>query len=336
MKKKILLIHGEGHGALYGAALGPVLEEMGFEAALKPVKETGGAEGAGCLLLMDEQALEDGSLKGAKEGGQVVIYYGGFSGGSPDERVIRRAAGKLDLALSQTPAEQAAFEKAGVRAEFAGHPLVDIMSSPLSLREAKEAIGYDWTELPVSIVSSPEFDETLMRVMFEGAAEAAAVSTRKVRLVVPDAERYTEGLVNDLVKISPKRIKVLEGQRREALLASEAAVVAAGPATLEAALGGAHVLAVKKSSFFSSLLGGLGGGQKSVSLPNKLLGRPLCPELTGRDAAPRRITQELAGLVESSTKDEINAGLDELRGMLGKGAALRRAAEAVARALGAG
>ncbi len=327
MSKKILLISTNEYGAMYGEALKSSLGEIGLEAVLYAGTERVSGKEAHCVLIMDEKSLESKALKDAKESGATLIYYGGYSGGSTGKTL-----GLIDLALAHTPAESAAFEKAGIKTEFTGHPLIDIMDSPLSLREAKEAIGYDWTELPVSIIG--EGGEALMRVMFEGAAEAAAVSTRKVRLIVPEAERYSEGLINDLVKISPKRIKVLKGQRREALLASEAAVVAAGTVTLEAALAGVHVLTVKRGSLFSSMLGGVIGRRKLISIPNIILNRPLFPELRGMDATPKRITQELAGLVESSTKDEIDACLSEVREKLGGHGALKRAAKAVAGALG--
>ncbi len=327
MNKKILLISANEYGAMYGEALESSLEEMGLEAALYAGKEPVSWKEAHCVVIMDKESLENKALKDAKNSGATLIYYGGHGGGQPG-----KALGLIDMALAQTPMERDTFKKAGINTEFTGHPLVDIMDTPLSLREAKEAIGYDWTELPVSIIGE-ESNEALMRVMFEGAAEAAAVSTRKVRLIVPDAERYSEGLIDDLVKISPKRIKVLEGQRREALLASEVAVVCAGPVTLESALAGAHVLAVKKSSFFTSLLGGLKGKERFISQPNEILERHLCPELTGKDVTPKRITQELAGLVESSTKDDIDAGFAELREKLGGPGALKRAAEAVAKTL---
>ncbi len=212
------------------------------------------------------------------------------------------------------------------------------MDPTVSRNEAKAALGYDWTELPVTLVSGGSAEEAprLLRLMLEGAAEAAAVSTRKVRLIIPDAERYEKGLLNDLIKVSPKRVKVFKGQRQTALMACEAAVVAAGPATVEAALAGAHMLILQKTSTLSHLLSGLRRGRGYAGLPNIILERPLCPELIQKDATPKKITQEVAGLAESCTRPEFDEGLAEIREKLGPAGTIKRAAKAICGIMGVG
>jgi len=133
--------------------------------------------------------------------------------------------------------------------------------------------------------------------------------------------------------MSPKRIKVLKGQRHAALRASEAALVAAGPATLEAAFAGAHLITIKKAPRLSHFFANLRGKKPFISLPNIILDTPLFPELSQKDVTILRITQEISGVIESSTKDELERGFARIRETLGPPGTLRRAAEAILKAM---
>ncbi len=348
MNKKILFVSTDLYGELYGEALAASLGDISGEVKIqfmggsknsglespsgKSPKSGAGAQRFDCIILTDEPSLNLPFLKKAKANKTTLVYYGGFSDGPPKSKTLKKASGLIDMALAIFPFETAPYKGAGIKSEFVGHPLVDIMESPLSLNEAKAALGYDWTELPLTVIPG-DGDEDFFRFIFEGAAEAAAVSTRKVRLIVPDAERYGEGLVNDLIKMSPKRIKVLKGQRHAALRASEAALVAAGPATLEAALAGTHLLTIKKTSRLSHFFTNLRGKDPFISLPNIILNTPLYPELSQKDVTILRITQEISGIIESSTKDELESGLTNIRERLGPPGTVRRAAEAVMKIL---
>jgi len=342
MSKKILMVSTGEYGGLYAHALAKAIKGLSGDITIEFMGGTGAPSSAAkagsgekkfdCIVLMDGPSPYMPFLKKAKEGGAKVIFYGGSANGPSTVKTIKKAAGLIDLALAHFPFAISSFKEAGIKNEFAGHPLIDIMDSPLSLREAKEAIGYDWTELPLSVIAG-DGGEALYKTMFEGAAEAAAVSTRKVRLIVPDAERHSDSFIKELVEISPKRTKVIKGKRREALLASEVVVAGPGTATLEAALAGAQILTVKKTPGIRGFLNGLGGNYQKISLPNIILKRPLCPEISEREVTILKITQELSGLIESSTKNEFDDGIAELKGMLGPSGAIKRAAGKILKAL---
>jgi len=348
MGKKILLVSTDAYGEAYGAALAGALKDIAPETSIKstnfpkgpavksssPESRAAGTEtnGFDCIVLNDEGSLNLPFLKKAKGNNRKVIYYGGRSDGPPRGKTLKKTSALIDLALAVFPFETAPYKEADIKTEFVGHPLVDIMGGSFEIKEAKAELGYDWTELPLTVIPG-DGDEDFFRFIFEGAAEAAAVSTRKVRLIVPDAERFSEGLVNDLIKMSPKRIKVLKGQRHAALRASEAALVTAGPATLEAAFAGAHLITIKKAPRLSHFFSSLRGKKPFISLPNIILDTPLFPELSQKDVTILRITQEISGVIESSTKDELERGYAKIREQLGPPGTLMRAAKAILKAV---
>ncbi|MFQ5442611.1 MAG: hypothetical protein ACE5EB_07800 [Thermodesulfobacteriota bacterium] len=353
MGKNILYVSGGEYGDLYADPLGAALKEILPSATVKctegscrpgvrnpaggPDKELDSGR-VDCLILVDQPSFDIQIIRKARKKGVPVIYYAGAHSGPLKSKQLKKLAGLIDRVLAVFPFEVPLYEEAGIKVEFTGHPLVDIMDSTMSRNDAKAALGYDRTELPVTLISGGNGEEApgLLRVMLEGAAEAAAVSTRKVRLVIPDAEKYEEGLLNDLIKVSPQRVKVFKGRRQTALRASEAAIVAAGTATVEAALAGAHMLILQKTSALSYFLSGLRGANTFAGLPNIILERQLCPELRQKDVTLMKITQEVAGLAESSTREEFDDGLAEIREKLGPPGTIKRAAAAICGVMGVG
>jgi lipid-A-disaccharide synthase len=67
-----------------------------------------------------------------------------------------------------------------------------------------------------------------------------------------------------------------------------------------------------------------------VAMPNLILGRRVVPELLQQDCTPPRIAAEVLKLLDSqSARDEMLAGLAEVRGKLGPGGAISRAADVI-------
>jgi lipid-A-disaccharide synthase len=65
-------------------------------------------------------------------------------------------------------------------------------------------------------------------------------------------------------------------------------------------------------------------------MPNLILGRRVVPELLQQDCTPAKIAAEVLKLLDSSSaREEMLAGLAEVRGKLGAGGAISRAADII-------
>jgi lipid-A-disaccharide synthase len=296
------------------------------------------SEKVGCIILMDQPSFDLHFIRKAKNKGISIIHYAGAYNPSLKSRRLKKLIGLVDKVLAIFPFETSLYAAAGIDVEFVGHPLIDIVDCTVSQNEAKAALGYDNTEVPITLMPGDNADgaEQLLRVMVEGAAEAAEISTKKVKLIIPDAERYEEGLLNDLIKITPRRLKIFKGQRPTALRASRGAVVVTGTATIEAALSGTHMLTLQKTSMFSYFLSKLRRGNRFIGLPNTILNRAQFPELVQKDVTPNKITEEVGVLLEGGydyTIEEMDDGLAEVREKLGPPGTIKRAAEAICRVM---
>ena len=126
----------------------------------------------------------------------------------------------------------------------------------------------------------------------------------------------------------PFPVQILSGSTYELLAAADAAVIASGTATLEAALLGTPMVIVYRTSRLTWILGKLLLKIPFVGLPNILAGEELVPELLQDEAKGVRIAQELLRLL-SEDQCQLRKRLLGLREKLGEDGVARRAAEAI-------
>jgi lipid-A-disaccharide synthase len=136
--------------------------------------------------------------------------------------------------------------------------------------------------------------------------------------------------VQGILASSPSEVRIYQGKTREVLLASRAAVVASGTATLEAALLGTPMVVIYRTSWLSYLLGRLLIRVPHISLVNLLAGEELVPELVQGALTPEAIRRHLLVLLCNTDKrNRMIRGFEEIRKSLGEEVAGRRAAQIV-------
>nr|MBA3804946.1 lipid-A-disaccharide synthase [Acidobacteriota bacterium] len=122
-------------------------------------------------------------------------------------------------------------------------------------------------------------------------------------------------------------------ETREALAASDAAAVASGTATLEAALVGTPLVIVYKESPLNWHTLGRLINAEHFGLVNLIAGERIVVELMQDDLTGERLAAELIALLDEERNVEARAQLGRVLARLGAGRASRRAAESVVRAL---
>jgi lipid-A-disaccharide synthase len=121
-----------------------------------------------------------------------------------------------------------------------------------------------------------------------------------------------------------------QGDFPEVLTACEAGLVAAGTASLEAAVVGLPMAVFYRMSRLSHLVGRLMVRLDHVALPNLVAGRGVVPELIQRDCVPERLARELTRLLDDEgERSRMRESLLEVRRPLGGPGVYDRAAEAI-------
>jgi lipid-A-disaccharide synthase len=246
-------------------------------------------------------------------------------------RKIRRAA---DLVLCLLPFEPAAYRRAGVAAEFVGHPLADRipMRSDRSVARRNLGLGEEG-ELVAVMPGSRASEIHHLGGDFAGAVAWLAERRPDLQFVAPMARPgLTDAFRAQLQsRASGVRVRLLEGRSMEAMTAADAVLMASGTAALEAALiKRPMVVAYRVAPLTRWLLQTFGMVKVDrFSLPNLLSGKDLVPEiLQDRVSAEALGAAVLAQLDAGSGRLALLEAFDEIHGILRRDAD-RRAADAV-------
>lgn len=199
---------------------------------------------------------------------------------------IGRAASRV---LALFPMEPPLYEKAGIPVTFVGHPLASRLPMLPDTAGARRElrIGPRCDPLVTLMPGSRMAEVEHLGLLFVRTAERLLASHPHAYFLVPLATRPTFDRFNLLLRAHaahPERFQVMFGHAHQALEACDAALIASGTATLEAALLKKPMVISYRMPWLSYKLMYKRGYLPWVGLPNILAGREIVPELL-QDAA---------------------------------------------------
>lgn len=244
---------------------------------------------------------------------------------------VRGIARSVDAVLCLLPFEPAAYAGSGLRAEFVGHPLADLIPLEPQRAAARQALGLGADERVVAVLPGSRMGE----VRRLGADFAAATTGLRQRLggavtcVAPMASPRIAALFAAQVRSAGAEVRLLDGNADQALAAADAALIASGTATLQALLHGCPmVVAYRLAPLTAFIARDLGLVKlRHFSLPNLLSGEALVPEFFQQAVTPSRLADALhAALVDTSHAAELRSRFRAIHEQLRRSAARRAAA----------
>jgi len=212
---------------------------------------------------------------------------------------IKKINRAVDRMLCVFPFETDIYDKAGVAATYVGHPLADLLANYPARDVAREKLGIRAAEQVVALLPGSRVSELeSMADLFVAAAFRMQAAHPQLEFVAPLVNQVTRGIFEAaLSRQPPMRIKLIEGQSHEAMVAADAVLVASGTATLEAALLGRPMVITYKMPRVSWWLMNSRRYQPWVGLPNILAREFVVPELLQDDATPETLAQAMLELL---------------------------------------
>lgn len=215
---------------------------------------------------------------------------------------IRRA---VDHMLVLFPFEEALYRDAGIAATYVGHPLADVIPIQPDRAAARSALGLGGNERIVALLPGSRLSEIhYIAPAFIDAAKRLAVADGDLHFVAPmaggAAKRAFDAIVAE--RGHGLRLTVFEGRSHAVLEAADAALVASGTATLEAALYKRPMVIAYKMAAVSALMMRRMGYLPWVGLPNILAREFLVPELLQGAAT----AESLASALHRQLHDDAN------------------------------
>jgi len=251
-----------------------------------------------------------------------VAYFIGPSVWAWRRYRVRQIARDVARMLVILPFEARFYRMHRVPAVYVGNPLADGLRGA-STPSARARSGI----LALLPGSRAQEIGRIWPPMLEAARRLKARHP-ELRLVVPVAPTIDRSLLGEAGDV-----ELVDGGAPELLAQAEAAVVASGTATLEAALALTPLVVVYKTSWLTWWIGRLLVRLKFISLVNLLAGRAVVPELLQAKCTPEGIAAAVEPLLSASP--ERAAQLEALRAIRrqlapeGSRGAARRAAEEV-------
>jgi lipid-A-disaccharide synthase len=235
--------------------------------------------------------------KSLKQRGIPSIHYVSPSIWAWRGKRIHKIGAAVSRVLALFPFEPALYEKQGIPVSYVGHPLADMLPVDDGRDAARGLLALP-AQQPIFALL-PGSRQSELQYMAETFIETARLIHQRLPnalFLVPLATRETRLLFETALYHRSARelpIRLLFGHAHEAMMASDAVLVASGTATLEAALLKRPMAIVYKMAPFSYRLMRKMGYLPYVGLPNVLAGKFIVPEFIQDDATPENLAQAL-------------------------------------------
>lgn len=241
----------------------------------------------------------EGKLKRA---GIPAIHFVGPSVWAWRGGRIKAIARAVSRVLVLFPFEPVIYEQGGIPVSYVGHPLADVIPLHISKESAREKLDLVAPQGPVFAIlpGSRQSELHYMADTFIETGKCLLERFPKATFLVPLVSRETrEQFEAALWRCGAQSMpfKMLFGHAQDAVAASDAALIASGTATLEAALIKRPLVIAYRMSSWSWRLMRRMRYQPWVGLPNILAGRFVVPEFLQDDATPENLAQALANQV---------------------------------------
>ena len=282
------------------------------------------------LLLIDYPGFNLRMARYAHDRGIRVVYYISPQVWAWKENRVRQIRQSVDLMLCILPFEKEWYAQRGVQVHYVGHPLAD-QCRPLESEQVgatRHALGIP-SGLCVALLPGSRLQEirkhgSLMlqslAKLSGGGAVSSGVPLSAVLAMAPGVDRSVYLPLEEEARTLGLNLHCLVGKTRELLGCADAALVASGTATLEAALMGCPMVAVYRVHPLSYFIGKALVKVRFVSLVNLILGREAVPERLQSRAIPTVLGAELRSLLApaSAAAATQKQAFGELRGLLAR------------------
>lgn len=244
----------------------------------------------------------EGNLK--KQGIRTIHYVSPSVWAWRQKRVFKIGRA-TDLVLAFLPFEKAFYDRFNVPCRFIGHTMADAMPLDPDKNAARATLGISPEAKCLALLPgsrgaevemlSADFLKTalLLRERFPGLEIVVPLVNEKRR---EQFERIKAEVAPDLT------MHLLNGQGREAMVASDAALLASGTAALECMLAKCPMVVGYRMKPFTFWLAKRLVKTDYVSLPNLLAGRELVKELLQDECEPNALAKALAPLLEDGVQ----------------------------------
>ncbi|MCX8683860.1 lipid-A-disaccharide synthase [Gilliamella sp. B2889] len=247
------------------------------------------------------------SLEGKlKQAGIKTIHYVSPSVWAWKQKRVFKIKRNTNLILAFLPFEKAFYDKFDVPCRFIGHKMADDIPLEPDQTAMRQQLGIPLDCQCLALLPGSRHAEvTLLSEPFLKAAQLLRDKFPDLHIVVPLAnEKRRQEFERIKAEIAPQlNVQLLDGHAREAMIASNAAILASGTVALECMLAKCPMVVGYKMKAFTFWLAKKLIKTPYVSLPNILAGKEIVPELLQHDCTPENIANHVLLFLESDNTE---------------------------------
>ncbi|WP_275554404.1 lipid-A-disaccharide synthase [Mixta sp. Marseille-Q2659] len=251
-----------------------------------------------------------------KQSGIRTIHYVSPSVWAWRQKRVFKIGRATDLVLAFLPFEKAFYDRFDVPCRFIGHTMADAMPLQPDKAAARRELGIAEEALCLALLPGSRSAEVeMLSADFLKTAQRLREKWPQLEIVVPlvNAKRREQFEQIKAATAPELPVHLLDGKGREAMIASDAALLASGTAALECMLAKCPMVVGYRMKPFTFWLAQRLVKTQYVSLPNLLAGRELVPELLQDDCQPDRLAAALEPLLaQGATRERLLATFTEL------------------------
>ena len=268
-----------------------------------------------------------------KKRGVPVVYYISPQLWAWRPRRMNTMKRIADRVLVIFPFEEQIYRQAGVAVEWVGHPLFDVTPPREPRGDFLAALGLDAERPVVALLPGSRTNE--VREILPDLLRAAALVRRDVpgvQFVLARAPHLADALFEPASTIASNQrdIVTIRGRADDVLASADAAVVASGTVTVQAALHECPMVVVYRLSPLTYRVGKPFVHVDTYAMANLVAGRRVVPELIQDAFTPQAAASEIVRLLtDRAHASAMRRELREVKQRLGDSGASRRAARAV-------
>jgi lipid-A-disaccharide synthase len=239
---------------------------------------------------------------------------------------------RTDVVALVLPFEKQLYEEKGVNAAFVGHPILD-EPPPKSKELVRGLLGIPPHRNLVAFLPGSRPGE-VARHSGEMISAATGLLDKKINSIFAPLPNAMGEELSEAAKAAEMAVPPAGCSARDIIAASDAAIVASGTATLEAAVLGVPLAVVYVLDRLSWAAGRLLARVPYISLPNWVAGRRIVPELLQGDFTADSIVETATSLLSLGEKTRQKQELKRVAQSLGAPGAAERVAGLVLKRLG--
>lgn len=232
-----------------------------------------------------------------KKNGIKTVHYVSPSVWAWRQNRVKKIAAATNLVLAFLPFEKAFYDRFNVPCRFIGHTMADAIPIEPDHLAACQFLHLDPNQRYVSLLVGSRSSE--VEFLAEPFLQAALLLKQKypdLQFLVPLANSKRRQQFEQIkANIAPNLAMILlDGCARQAMIASQATLLASGTAALECMLCKSPMVVGYKMKPFTYFLAKRLVKTSYISLPNLLANELIVPELIQQDCEPEKLVEKLS------------------------------------------